>query len=118
MSQQDVTVTPVRVYTQVGTDRDLTLGTERVTRLKRVEFAVEGAPARPLAPVKGDWVIDSVTATWDSGRRKHGHRVEAWARMVLEDGSLGAPVERGLYGTDVPAWLAPVIAEHTPEWAR
>ncbi|MBK7564441.1 MAG: hypothetical protein IPI21_09185 [Propionivibrio sp.] len=44
MSQQDVTVTPVRVYTQVGTDRDLTLGTEHRTRVQRAYFTVEGAP--------------------------------------------------------------------------
>ena len=34
MSQQDVTVTPVRVYTQVSKDRHLILETERVSRLK------------------------------------------------------------------------------------
>ena len=114
-----VTVTPVRVYTQVGTNRDLTLGTEHVTRLKRVEFTVEDAPAAPFPYLRGEWVIHSVTATWDSGSRRHGPRVDAAARRVLKGGSLGARrLERGLFGDGIPAWLAPVIEEHTPEWAR
>jgi hypothetical protein len=111
MSQQDVTVTPVRVYTQHGVDRDLTLGTEHVSRLKRVQFTVEGAPPGP------SWVIKRVTVSWDGALRPS---VAAFARKVLKDGSLGASLsERSLYGSDkIPAWLAPVIEEHTPEWAR
>ena len=108
MSQQDVTVTNVRVYTQHGVDRDLTLGTEHVSRLKRVQFTVEGVPAGPFPCVKGDYVVRLATAVWDNTRRPS---VTLTARKV-------ASTERHFFRGEIPDWLAPVIAEHTPEWAR
>lgn len=68
MSQQDVTVTPVRVYTQVGKDRDLTLETEHVSRLKRVRFDVSDAPPAPLG-IGAFIVVAYVFAVWLGGRR-------------------------------------------------
>ena len=116
MSQQDVTVTNVRVYAQCGVDRDLTLGTEHVSRLKRVQFTVEGVPAGPFPCVKGDYVVRLATAVWDNTRRPS---VTLTARKVLKDGSLGlASTERHFFRGEIPDWLAPVIEEHTPEWAR
>ena len=116
MSQQDVTVTPVRVYTQVGKDRDLTLETEHVSRLKRVRFDVSDAPPAPLSYLVGDWVIRWVMVVWDGRDR----RINVSARKVRKDGSLGArSSDVRFYRSDkIPDWLAPVIAEHTPEWAR
>ena len=42
------------------------------------------------------------------------------ARKVRKDGSLAArSSDVRFYRSDkIPDWLAPVIAEHTPEWAR
>ena len=117
MSQQDVTVTNVRVYTQHGVDRDLTLGTEHVSRLKRVRFDVSDAPPAPLSYLVGDWVIRWVMVVWDGTDR----RIDVSARKVLKDGSLGGQggASRFFYVSDkIPDWLAPVIEEHTPEWAR
>ena len=116
MSQQDVTVTNVRVYTQHGVDRDLTLGTEHVSRLKRVRFDVSDAPPAPLSYLVGDWVIRWVMVVWDGTDRC----IDVSARKVLKDGSLGARSSdvRFYRGEKIPAWLAPVIEEHTPEWAR
>jgi hypothetical protein len=116
MSQQDVTVTPVRVYVQHGVDRGLRLGTEHVSRLKRVGFDVSDAPPAPLSYLVGDWVIRWVVVVWDGTDRC----IDVSARKVLKDGSLGArSSDVRLYRSDkIPAWLAPVIEEHTPEWAR
>ena len=116
MSQQDVTVTPVRVYTQVGKDRDLTLETEHVSRLKRVRFDVSDAPPAPLSYLVGDWVIRWVMVVWDGTDRC----IDVSARKVLKDGSLGARSSdvRFYRGEKILDWLVPVIAEHTPEWAR
>ena len=116
MSQQDVTVTNVRVYTQHGVDRDLTLGTEHVSRLKRVRFDVSDAPPAPLSYLVGDWVIRWVMVVWGGTDR----RINVSARNVLTDGSLGARSSdvRFYPGDKIPDWLAPVIEEHTPEWAR
>jgi hypothetical protein len=117
MSQQDVTVTPVRVCVQHGTDRDLTLGTEHRTRVQRAYFTVEGAPVVTLYGLRGDCVIRLVAVSWDMGMPLPS--VNVTVRKVRKDGTLG---ERS-FGTrlsesEIPAWLAPVIAEHTPEWAR
>lgn len=112
-------VTPVRVYTQVGTDRDLTLGTERVTRLQQVYFTVEGAPAVRLFALKGDCVITLVAASWDMGIPR-ALSISVTVRKVRKDGSLGERSfdTRFFFESEIPSWLAPVIAEHTPEWAR
>ena len=110
-------VTPVRVYTQNGVDRDLTLGTEHVSRLKRVRFDVSDAPPAPLSCLVGDWVIRWVMVVWDGT----GRRIDVSARKVLKDGSLGGQggASQFFYVSDkIPDWLAPVIEEHTPEWAR
>ena len=111
-------VTPVRVYTQVGKDRDLTLGTEHVSRLKRVRFDVSDAPPAPLSYLVGDWVIRWVMVVWDGTDRC----IDVSARKVLKDGSLGARSSDVRFSKPLwsgcPAWLAPVIEEHTPEWAR
>ena len=110
-------VTPVRVYAQCGVDRDLTLGTEHVSRLKRVRFDVSDAPPAPLSYLVGDWVIRWVMVVWDGTDR----RIDVSARKVLKDGSLGGQggASRFFYVSDkIPDWLAPVIEEHTPEWAR
>lgn len=118
MSQQDVTVTPVRVYTQHGVDRDLQLGTEHRTRVQRAYFTVEGAPVVTLYGLPGYCVIRLVAVSWDMGMPLPS--VNVTVRKVRKDGTLG---ERS-FGTrlfsesEIPAWLAPVIAEHTPEWAR
>ena len=117
MSQQDVTVTPVRVYTQHGKDRDLTLETEHVSRLKRVRFDVSDAPPAPLPCLVGDWVIRWVMVVWDGTGVRY---IDVSARKVRKDGSLAArSSDVRFYRSDkIPDWLAPVIAEHTPEWAR
>ena len=110
-------VTPVRVYVQHGVDRDLQLGTEHVSRLKRVRFDVSDAPPAPLSYLVGDWVIRWVMVVWGGTDR----RINVSARKVLKDGSLGARSSDVHLPTDrdeIPDWLAPVIAEHTPEWAR
>lgn len=118
MSQQDVTVTPVRVYTQIGTDRDLTLGTEHRTRVQRAYFAVEGAPVVTLYGLRGDCVIRLVAVSWDM--RMPLPSVSFTVRKVRKDGTLGERSfgTRLFFESEVPAWLAPVIEEHTPEWAR
>ena len=110
-------VTNVRVYTQHGVDRDLTIGTEHVSRLKRVRFEVSDAPPAPLSYLVGDWVIRWVMVVWDGTDR----RIDVSARKVLKDGSLCGQgwASRFFYVSDkIPDWLAPVIEEHTPEWAR
>jgi len=117
MSQQDVTVTPVRVCVQHGVDRDLQLGTEHVSRVQRAYFTVEGAPVVTLYGLPGYCVIRLVAVSWDMGMPLPS--VKVTVRKVRKDGTLG---ERS-FGTrlsesEIPDWLAPVIAEHTPEWAR
>ena len=111
-------VTPVRVYTQVGKDRDLTLETEHVSRLKRVRFDVSDAPPAPLSYLVGDWVIRWVMVVWESTGVRY---IDVSARKVRKDGSLAARSSSDVrfYRSDkIPDWLAPVIEEHTPEWAR
>jgi hypothetical protein len=111
-------VTPVRVYVQHGVDRDLQLGTEHRTRVQRAYFTVEGAPVVTLYGLRGYCAIRLVAVSWDMGMPLPS--VNVTVRKVRKDGTLG---ERS-FGTrlfsesEIPDWLAPVIAEHTPEWAR
>jgi hypothetical protein len=46
--------------------------------------------------------------------------VNVTVRKVRKDGTLGEQSfgTRLFSESEIPDWLAPVIAEHTPEWAR